>query len=119
MWYFEFSLLGYNYPPLGYTYQPLGYNYQIKSYHWCITTNLVVIPQSDPLNLPCTVIQVLLKALPPVCMKYTARDESQVPNIAQGETECYICHKTLIKNCTLSYKQSGSVLSFLMYFILI
>ena len=25
---------------------------------------------------------VLLKALPPVCMKYTARDESRVANIA-------------------------------------
>ena len=39
--------------------------------------------------------RVLLKALPPVCMKYTARDESQVANIARGEAECYICHKTL------------------------
>ena len=37
-------------------------------------------------------------------MKYTARDESRV------EAECYICHKTLIKSCILSYKQSGSVL---------
>ena len=27
-------------------------------------------------------------------MKYTARDESRVANIAQGEAECYICHKT-------------------------
>ena len=27
----------------------------------------------------------VLKALPPVCMKYTARDESRVANIAQGE----------------------------------
>ena len=56
---------------------------------------------------------VLLKALPPVCIKYT---ESQV---ARGEAECYICHKTLIKNCILSYKQSGSVLSVLLYFTLI
>ena len=42
---------------------------------------------------------VLLKALPPVCMKYTARDESRVANIARGEAECYICHETLIKSC--------------------
>ena len=42
---------------------------------------------------------VLLKALPPVCMKYTARDESRVANIARGEVECYICHKTFIKSC--------------------
>ena len=51
-------------------------------------------------------------------MKYTARDESQVANIAQGEAECYICHKTLIKSCILSYKRSGSVLSVLLYFTL-
>ena len=64
-------------------------------------------------------IYVLLKALPPVCMKYTARDESRVANIARGEAECYICHKTLIKSRILSYKQSGSVLSVLLYFTLI
>ena len=42
---------------------------------------------------------VLLKALPPVCMKYTARGESRVANIAQGKVERYICHETLIKSC--------------------
>jgi len=62
------------------------------------------------------VLLYLLKALPPVCMKYTARDESQVANIARGEGQCYICHKTLIKSCIFSYKQSGSVLSVLLYF---
>jgi len=62
-------------------------------------------------------LYVLLKALPPVCMKYTARDESRVANIARGEAECYICHKTLIKSCILSYKRSGSVLSVLLYFL--
>jgi len=31
----------------------------------------------------------------------------------------YICHSTLIKSCILSYKQSGSVLSVLLYFTLI
>ena len=51
-------------------------------------------------------------------MKYTAQDESRVANIAQGEAECYICHKTLIKSCILSYKRSGSTLSVLLYFIL-
>ena len=49
-------------------------------------------------------------------MKYTARGESRVANIAQGEAECYICHKTLTKHCILSYKRSGSVLSVLLYF---
>ena len=44
-------------------------------------------------------VNLLLKALPPVCMKYTARDESRVANIARGEAECYICHETLIKSC--------------------
>ena len=33
---------------------------------------------------------VLLEPLLPVCMKYTARDESRVANIARGEAECYI-----------------------------
>ena len=66
-----------------------------------------------------TIQYVLLKALPPVCMKYTARDESRVASIARGEAECYICHKTLIKSCMLSYKQKGSVLSVLLYFTLI
>ena len=51
-------------------------------------------------------------------MKYTARDESRVANTARGEAECYICHKTLIKSCILSYKQSGSVLIVLLYFVL-
>ena len=59
---------------------------------------------SIPVNA-CIILYVLLKALPPVCMKYTARDESRVANIARGEAECYICHKTLIKSCILSYKQ--------------
>ena len=49
-------------------------------------------------------------------MKYTARGESRVANIARGEPECYICHKTLTKSCILSYKQSGSALSVLLYF---
>ena len=47
---------------------------------------------------------VLLKALPPVCMKYTAQDESRVVNIARGEAECYICHETLIKSCILLHQ---------------
>ena len=60
-----------------------------------------------------TASYVLLKALPPVCMKYNARGESRVANIARGEAECYICHKTLTKSCILLYKQSGSALSVL------
>ena len=64
------------------------------------------------------IIYVILKALPPVCMKYTARGESRVANIARGEAECYICHETLTKSCILSYKRSGSALSVLLYFTL-
>ena len=73
-----------------------------------------------------TNIYVLFNALPPVCMKYTARGESRVANIARGKAECYICHETfalcyvchetLTKSCILSYKWSGSVLSVLLYF---
>ena len=43
-----------------------------------------------------------LKALPPVCIEMRV------------EWQCYICHETLIK----LYKQSGSVLSVLLYFTL-
>ena len=43
---------------------------------------------------------------------------SREANIARGEAKCYICHKTLIKNCILSYKRSGSALSILLYFTL-
>ena len=39
---------------------------------------------------------VLLKALPPVCVKYTAQGESRVANIAQGKA-----HETLTKSCIL------------------
>ena len=67
----------------------------------------------------CIYVYVLLKALLPVCMKYTARDESRVANIARDEAEFYICHEAVIKSCILSYKQSGSVLSVLLYFILL
>ena len=66
----------------------------------------------------CSGTYVLLKAVPPVCMKYTARDESRVVNIARGKAKCYICHKTLIKSYILSYKRSGSALSVLLYFTL-
>ena len=44
-------------------------------------------------------LYLLLKALPPVCMKYTARGKSRVANIARGEGECCICHETLTKSC--------------------
>ena len=36
--------------------------------------------------------------------------------VARGEAECYICHKTLIKSCVLSYKQSGSVKCFIVFY---
>ena len=42
---------------------------------------------------------VLLKALPPVCMVYTARGESQVANIVRGEAECHTRHETPTKSC--------------------
>ena len=78
---------------------------------WCAN----IYPHYILVKAPLRVLYILLKALPPVCMKYTAQDESRVANIARGEAECYICHKTLIKSCILSYKRSGSVL---LYFTL-
>ena len=58
---------------------------------------------------------ILLKTLPPVCMKYTASDDSRVVNKTLGKAECYICHVTLIKSCIISYKQTGNVLLYLKY----
>ena len=50
-------------------------------------------------------------------MIYTARGESQVENIAQGEAcECYICHETVTKSCICHTIGSGNVLSVLLYF---
>ena len=43
-------------------------------------------------------------------------DKNPLYGIARGEAECYICHKTITKSCILSYKQSGSALSVLLYF---
>ena len=48
---------------------------------------------------------VLLKALPQVCMEYTAQSECRVANIARGEAECYICHKTLTECCIFHTKE--------------
>ena len=56
---------------------------------------------------------VLLKALPPVCMKYAARGESRVTNIARGKAVCYICHKTLTKSCLFHMYIHGSALGVL------
>ena len=70
------------------------------------------------LILPCKILYALLKALAPFFMQHRAPGESRVTNIARGEAECYICPKTLIKSCILSYKQSGGALRLLLYFIL-
>ena len=59
---------------------------------------------------------VLLKALPPVCMVYTARGESQVANIARGRV-LYLSRDSH-QELYIPYKQSGSALSVLLYFAL-
>ena len=82
------------------------------------TTRYGSLVSSSVTSCMVFVLYLLLKALPPVFMKYTAQDENQVANIARGEAECYICLKTLIKSCILSCKRSGSVLSVLLYFTL-
>ena len=43
-------------------------------------------------------------------MKYTARGENRVANIAQGEAECYICHETLTKSCIFHTKEAAVLL---------
>ena len=54
-------------------------------------------------------------------MKYTAPGESREASaIFVRRFTCYICHEicseTLTKSCILSYKQSDSALSVLLYF---
>ena len=64
------------------------------------------------------IIKVLLKALPPVCMKYTARGESRVANIVQRSRVLYLSrdpHQELY----ISYKQTSNALSVLLYFTLL
>ena len=63
-------------------------------------------------------LSVLFEGLRPVCMKNTAWGESHVINITWGKAKCCICHETLTKSCILSYKWSGSALSFILYFTL-
>ena len=63
-------------------------------------------------------LYVLLKALPLVCMKYTARDESRVANIARGEAKLSAIFVTRLSS-RATFIQSGSVLSVLLYFTLI
>ena len=46
---------------------------------------------------------LLLEALPPICMKYTAQDESRVASIVQGKAGCYISHTTLIKSSAVNF----------------
>ena len=51
---------------------------------------------------------------PPVCMKYTARGESPVANIARSEAECYTyLSRDPHQKLYLSYKQSVNALSVL------
>ena len=104
-----------NYKILQYSYSNL-----FKAWHLFLLPNAKEVIHAKVIycTKKITKLYVLIKALPPVCMKYTARDESRVANIARGEAKCYICHKTLIKSCILSYKRSGSVLSVLLYFTL-
>ena len=49
------------------------------------------------INDTCNAQKVLLL---PVCIKYTAQDDSRVANIARGEAKCG--HKTLSKSCIIS-----------------
>ena len=55
-----------------------------------MTTNIILLyVLTSQIAVSCTScsndLLVLLKALPPVCMKYTVQDESQVANIARGK----------------------------------
>ena len=51
-------------------------------------------------------------------MKYTAREESRVANIARGEARVLYLSRDSHQELYILYKQSGSVLSVLLYFTL-
>ena len=59
---------------------------------------------------------VLLKALPPVCMKYTASDESRVANIAEAKPRVLYLSRDSHQELYTSIQTSGSALSVLLYF---
>ena len=60
---------------------------------------------------------VLLKALPPVCIKYTALDESRDKYSTQLCLVLYLSRNSH-QELYILYKPSGSVLSVLLYFTL-
>ena len=62
-------------------------------------------------------IYLLLKALPPVCMKYTAQGESGVSNIAQAKPSA-ILSRDSHQELYILYKQSSCALNVLLYFTL-
>ena len=60
-------------------------------------------------------LSILLKALLPVCMVYTARGESQV---ARGKAPVLYLSRDSHQELYIPYKGSGSALSVLLYFAL-
>jgi len=50
-------------------------------------------------------VYVIVKALPQVCIKNTARRECRMVNTARGEAECCIYHETP-PDCCVSYTQA-------------
>ena len=56
-------------------------------------------------------LYVLLEALLPVCMNYTAQDENWLENIARDEAECYVCHASAMFVIRLSSRTVYFVLS--------
>ena len=69
-------------------------------------------------------LHVLLKALLPVCMKYTAQGESRVANIVEAKLSAILSPRTIFardphQELYISYKRSSSALSVLLYFTLL
>ena len=62
-------------------------------------------------------LNVLLKALLLVCMKYTAQGESQVANVAQARV-LYLSQDSHQELYMCTFIKSGSALSVLLYFTL-
>ena len=58
---------------------------QINAYIKCIMVSYKYQVKNHLYEIKCVLLYMLFNGLPPVCMKYTARGESQVAIIAGGE----------------------------------
>ena len=73
----------------------LVYCWYVKVFGWVITPVFRFHTSLYATVFHKSILYVIVKALPRVCMKNTARGECRVVNTAQGKAECCIYHETL------------------------